>query len=345
MLEGEETVGRRMSLGRADAAGLRARRLLGGASAGARLAVLQASCRSAEHGFELVAPRGAAGAPARRRHGRHAGALRASDRSRARRRRARLPAAVRPARARGRPALRASCSGRFARRATRCAGALRAERAPLGTRAGPLALRGRARAGAVRRAARALDLVAADAGQRRLRARARHERPRGRLAGAARRLAARSPTRWWPTCARSAAGSRPGGRVESLDELRRRRAVLLDVTPRQLLCASPARGCPTATGAALTRYRYGPGVFKLDWALDGPIPWRAPEVARAGTVHLGGTLEEIAASRGGGRRAASTRSGRSCCWRSRACSTRPAPRRASTPPGPTATCRTARRAT
>ena len=44
------------------------------------------------------------------------------------------------------------------------------------------------------------------------------------------------------------------------------------------------------------RFRYGPGVFKLDWALDGPVPWAAPECARAGTVHLGGTFEEIAAS-------------------------------------------------
>jgi phytoene dehydrogenase-like protein len=47
---------------------------------------------------------------------------------------------------------------------------------------------------------------------------------------------------------------------------------------------------------SLERYRYGPGVFKLDWALDGPIPWRAEECARAATVHLGGTLEEIALS-------------------------------------------------
>ena len=45
---------------------------------------------------------------------------------------------------------------------------------------------------------------------------------------------------------------------------------------------------------ALARYRYGPGVFKLDWALDSPIPWRAAECSRAATVHLGGTLEEIA---------------------------------------------------
>ena len=46
----------------------------------------------------------------------------------------------------------------------------------------------------------------------------------------------------------------------------------------------------------LARYRHGPGAFKLDWALDGPIPWRAPECGRAATVHLGGTLDEVAVS-------------------------------------------------
>ena len=45
----------------------------------------------------------------------------------------------------------------------------------------------------------------------------------------------------------------------------------------------------------LARYRYGMGVFKLDWALSGPIPWRAEACRRAGTVHVGGTLPEIAA--------------------------------------------------
>jgi phytoene dehydrogenase-like protein len=71
--------------------------------------------------------------------------------------------------------------------------------------------------------------------------------------------------------------------------------VLLDVTPRQL-----ARIAGDAlTGSyrrRLERYRYGPGVFKVDWALDAPIPWRAPECREAATVHLGATLEEIAAS-------------------------------------------------
>ncbi len=51
---------------------------------------------------------------------------------------------------------------------------------------------------------------------------------------------------------------------------------------------------PDAYRDRLARWRYGPGAFKVDWALDGPIPWTRPEVAEAGTVHLGGTLEEIA---------------------------------------------------
>jgi phytoene dehydrogenase-like protein len=86
--------------------------------------------------------------------------------------------------------------------------------------------------------------------------------------------------------------SRP---VESLDELRDTRTILLDVTPRQLLTLAGDR-LHGRYRHALERYRYGPGVFKVDWALSGPIPWRAPECARAATVHLGGTLDEIAAS-------------------------------------------------
>jgi len=86
-----------------------------------------------------------------------------------------------------------------------------------------------------------------------------------------------------------------GRRVESLAELGDSRAVLLDVTPRGLLALAGDR-LPDRYRRGLERYRYGPGVFKLDWALDGPIPWRAEECARAATVHLGGTLDEIAAS-------------------------------------------------
>jgi phytoene dehydrogenase-like protein len=83
--------------------------------------------------------------------------------------------------------------------------------------------------------------------------------------------------------------------VESFDELPNARTTLVDVTPRQLQRLAGPR-LPVGYARRLGRYRYGPGVFKLDWALDGPIPWNAPEVARAGTVHLGGTLDEIAAS-------------------------------------------------
>ncbi len=72
-------------------------------------------------------------------------------------------------------------------------------------------------------------------------------------------------------------------------------SVLLDVAPRQLL--SIAGPClPEGYRRKLAGYRYGPGVFKVDYALDGPIPWRAAECGRAGTLHLGGSLEEIALS-------------------------------------------------
>jgi phytoene dehydrogenase-like protein len=88
----------------------------------------------------------------------------------------------------------------------------------------------------------------------------------------------------------------PGRRVESLDELPDGAdPVLLDVTPRQLLRIAGDR-LPHGYRRRLSRYRYGPGVFKLDWALDGPIPWTAPDVASAGTVHVCGTLDEIVAS-------------------------------------------------
>jgi phytoene dehydrogenase-like protein len=86
-----------------------------------------------------------------------------------------------------------------------------------------------------------------------------------------------------------------GRRVESLAEVGETRPVLLDVTPRGLLALAGDR-LPGRYRRGLERYRYGPGVFKLDWALDAPIPWKAEECARAATVHLGATLEEIAAS-------------------------------------------------
>ena len=84
-------------------------------------------------------------------------------------------------------------------------------------------------------------------------------------------------------------------RIESLAELPSAGAVLLDLTPRQVL-AIAGDALPDRYRRALTRFRYGPGVFKLDWALDGPIPWTNAECARAATVHIGGTLAEITAS-------------------------------------------------
>jgi phytoene dehydrogenase-like protein len=71
--------------------------------------------------------------------------------------------------------------------------------------------------------------------------------------------------------------------------------VLFDVTPRQLAKIAGDR-LPPSYRRKLEGYRYGPGVFKMDFALDGSIPWTARECARASTVHLGGTLEEIAAA-------------------------------------------------
>ena len=92
-----------------------------------------------------------------------------------------------------------------------------------------------------------------------------------------------------------------GGRVETghfvkrLDELPPARAVLLDVTPRQLLDMG-GDSVPRRYADALARYRYGPGVCKVDWALRGPVPWSAEACRRAVTVHVGGTFEEIARS-------------------------------------------------
>ena len=86
-----------------------------------------------------------------------------------------------------------------------------------------------------------------------------------------------------------------GARVVRLAELDGAGAVLADVSPRELLRLS-GDGFPPRYRRALERYRYGPGAFKLDLALDGPVPWEAPEVGRAACVHVGGTLEEIAAA-------------------------------------------------
>ena len=83
--------------------------------------------------------------------------------------------------------------------------------------------------------------------------------------------------------------------VESLEQLPPARAVLLDVTPRQLLKIAGDR-LPGGYRRKMEHFRYGVGVCKVDFALDGPIPWKAPECRQTATVHLGGTLEQISAS-------------------------------------------------
>ncbi len=83
--------------------------------------------------------------------------------------------------------------------------------------------------------------------------------------------------------------------VESLDALPPARAVLCDVTPRQLIAMAGDR-MPSGYRRRLDGYRYGWGVFKMDWALTEPVPWTAEACRRAGTVHIGGTLDEITAA-------------------------------------------------
>jgi phytoene dehydrogenase-like protein len=88
---------------------------------------------------------------------------------------------------------------------------------------------------------------------------------------------------------------RTGTLVRCLADLPAARVFLFDTDPQQL-----ARICgpvlPERYVRRLRRYRFGPGVFKLDWALDGPIPWTDPNCLQASTVHVGGTMAEIAAS-------------------------------------------------
>ena len=86
-----------------------------------------------------------------------------------------------------------------------------------------------------------------------------------------------------------------GAPITSLGKLPPARATLADVTPRQLLALAGDQ-LPAGYARRLGRYRYGPGVFKIDFALDGPIPWQNPDCLRAATVHVGGTLPELAES-------------------------------------------------
>ena len=87
---------------------------------------------------------------------------------------------------------------------------------------------------------------------------------------------------------------RTGRPVRSLRDLPDARAVLFDLTPRQVL-AIASDALPAAYKRHLARWRYGPGVFKIDWALDGPIPWTNEACRRAATVHVAGPYEAVAA--------------------------------------------------
>lgn len=84
-------------------------------------------------------------------------------------------------------------------------------------------------------------------------------------------------------------------RVESLSDLPRAKAILCDLTPRQVLQIA-GNSLPAGFRRKLSRYRYGPAAFKLDWALSAPVPWRSPECSKALTVHIGGSFAEILTS-------------------------------------------------
>ncbi len=84
-------------------------------------------------------------------------------------------------------------------------------------------------------------------------------------------------------------------RVRSLDDFGDQAPILCDLTPRQFLEVAGKR-LTNSFWSKLQSYRYGPGVFKIDWALRRPVPWKANECSSAGTLHLGGSLEEIEAS-------------------------------------------------
>jgi phytoene dehydrogenase-like protein len=83
--------------------------------------------------------------------------------------------------------------------------------------------------------------------------------------------------------------------VTDLSELPGSRVTMLDITPRQLLGLAGER-LPSRYRDALRRFRYGPGICKVDWALSGPVPWQADACRTTPTIHLGGTFEEIARS-------------------------------------------------
>ena len=278
---GADTRRRRHANAGADASGLPPRRLLRHPSARSRLPVPRnARARAARPRVDPAA--GAAGPPVRRRNGRAPRALRRGDSAGARGRRGRLSQAHGAARRGRRRSPRRHPRPAPRSRASRAARPLRPARSPVGRRPGPPSLRratGPAPSSPGSPRTRCFRSTSSPSAA--LRPRARPARPSRRLAHARAAARRRSPTRSPPTCARSAARSSSAGVSNPWPSCRRARAVLLDVTPRQLLRLAGDR-LPAGYRRRLERFRYGPGVFKLDLALDGPIPWRAPECARAG---------------------------------------------------------------
>ena len=118
-------------------------------------------------------------------------------------------------------------------------------------------------------------------------------RPRRRLAGRAREAARPSRRGWRASCAVSAVWCTPAARSTSLAELPPARAVLLDTSPRSFVALAGPRLSRRA-GRPWARFRPGPGTCKVDWALDGPVPWAAEACRRTVTVHVGGTFDEVA---------------------------------------------------
>ena len=144
----------------------------------------------------------------------------------------------------------------------------------------PARLRHRRGAGAVRRPRRPLDPLPRGADHRRLRTDARRARPRRRLAAGARRLAAdRRRARRRARRPRRDGRVRPPGRLARRAATERCGAARRDAAPGDRLAGD---ALPSRYARTLTKYRYGPGVFKVDWALDGPIPWTNADCATGG---------------------------------------------------------------
>lgn len=97
-------------------------------------------------------------------------------------------------------------------------------------------------------------------------------------------------------CLKSLGGEiQTGSPVKSMKDLPPARGVLFDLTPRQVLEIAGEQLSNSYRGK-LSKFRYGPGVFKIDWALAGPVPWKNKDCLRASTVHVGGTIDEVAES-------------------------------------------------